>query len=108
MEIINALKTVESNPGYRVSMYSSIQQKYINSVDGVAHQSALNIIAELEADIERLMSVIKETRSCAKSWDATLFGFNEHVEALESYYKAGKAAGFEYAESFESGFDAQP
>jgi hypothetical protein len=89
-------------------MYSSNQQKYINSVDGAAHQSALNIIAELEADIERLVSVIKETRACAKSWDGTMFGFNEHIEASQAYYKAGKAAGFEYAENFESGFDAQP
>ncbi|MBE0470224.1 MAG: hypothetical protein IBX55_12045 [Methyloprofundus sp.] len=86
-------------------MYSSIQPKYINSVGGAAHQSAIDIIAELESDVARLMAVIKDARDCAKSWDATLFGFNEHVEALEVYYAAGKAVGFEYAESFSGEID---
>lgn len=60
-----------------------------------------NKVDELKLDKKRLMESIKGTRACAKSWDETMLGFNEHIEMLESYYASGKKYGFEYAESFE-------
>ena len=39
--------------------YTAKQMEYIDSVDGAAHQSAVRIIGELEAEIQELKALLK-------------------------------------------------
>ena len=43
--------------------YTKKQTEYIDSVDGLAHQSAVKIIGELEAEIEYLCNLVEDVRA---------------------------------------------
>lgn len=47
--------------------YTTQQQKYIDSIDGQAHMTALEIIGLLETEVEKLKQKIKDLE--AWLWD---------------------------------------